>query len=106
MSKKERELSLEEIKAKTDRAATKREDARKLLEAARKLETDAKQSERKARNGKAILVGLLVLDRLEGGKTIPALSSMDDLHRELDPFLTRNYDRRRFDLPPLPEKKG
>jgi hypothetical protein len=99
MSKKERELGLEAIRAKTDRAAAKRLAAMELLAEAKKLEGQAKESERKSRNGRAILVGLLVLDRLEAGKVIPALSTMDDLLKELDPFLVRPFDRARFGLP-------
>lgn len=84
---------------KATRAFEIRAKASQLLARAAKLEGQTKEADRKARTRRAVLVGLMVLNQLEAGHSIPLMRNWDDLRKAMDPFLRWNRDRAMFDLP-------
>ena len=85
----------------------KAEKIAKLEEQAAQLKAKAarlKQQERKAaqnqEDSRAFMIGRFVLHQLKGGYPVPELRTMDDLLRAMDPYLVRDYDRKKFGFPP------
>jgi len=61
-------------------------------------EARAKNDERKKDTRRKILVGSYYLEQATKNKTL------EELKKVMDQFLTRDSDRKLFDLPPNPEK--
>ena len=70
-----------------------KEQRAKLEARIQAIEARAKQDERKKDTRRKILVGSYYLEQVIQN------NQMDDLKKKLDSFLTRNSDRRLFDLP-------
>lgn len=70
-----------------------KEQRAKLEARIQAIEARAKQDERKKDTRRKILVGSYYLEQVIQN------NQMDDLKKRLDSFLTRNSDRRLFDLP-------
>jgi len=83
---------------KADRASQIRAKASQLLARAAKLEGQTKEADRKARTRRGVLIGLMVLNQLETGHSIPSMETWEDLRNLMDPFLRWNRDRAMFDL--------
>jgi hypothetical protein len=77
-----------------------KEQRDKLNDRIQQKEARLKSSERKIDTRKKILIGSYFLDEaIKNGK-------LDDIKNKLDSFLTRNSDRRLFDLPELVEENN
>ena len=83
-----------------NRVSEIRAKAAQLLCRAAKLEGLRKEAERRVRTRRAVLIGLMVLARVETGTPIPSIESWDDVRTALDDFLQSPRDRTVFDLPP------
>jgi large subunit ribosomal protein L7/L12 len=70
-----------------------------IRERLQKLESKQKKQARDRDTRRLILLGRMMENYLKWGRV-----SADTFQRDLDAFLTRNYDRDIFGLPPLAEK--
>ena len=75
-----------------------RAKASQLLARAAKLEGLTKAAERKRRTRRAVLIGLMVLARVEKGQPIPPLESWEDVQSAMNNFLQSSRDRAVFDF--------
>ncbi len=69
-----------------------------------KAQGKLKQSERKHMHHQNFLIGAFVHDRLDHNASL-SFSDWADLKRQIDKFLTRDYDRVAFGLPMKEGKK-
>jgi len=92
--KKQMEKLAAKEKAVKDRLATER---KQIAARIHKAEAGEKSKARKQDTRRKILVGSLILSRLENEKPI-SIASMDQLKKELAGFLTRPLDRQVFGL--------
>ena len=96
---------LDLLKKQIEKHAAKEKDAKEKLAKERKQiaarihqeEAKEKSRARKQDTRRKILVGSLILSRLEKEKPI-SIANMNQLKKELDGFLTRPLDRKVFDL--------
>lgn len=68
----------------------------------RKEKKKVSQEKRKIENRRKVLVGAYCLDLLNQGHSIPAINSEEELKQKMDSFLSRDSDRKVFDLAPKP----
>jgi len=92
--KKQIEKHAAKEKAAKDKLAKER---KQIAARIRQEEAKEKSRARKQDTRRKILVGSLVLSRLEKEKSI-SIGNMNQLKKELDGFLTRPLDRKVFDL--------
>lgn len=83
---------------KAEQAAEKAAEATR---AARKLVTEKNNEARKKETRQKILLGALCMHKIQNRQPLHA-NSWGDLKNELNAFLTKNEDRKLFDLPPYP----
>lgn len=74
-----------------------------LLAKARSMQAKENEEGRKVERIRDSLVGVWVRSQLRAGHQIPTMNSEADLLTAIDPWLTRDYDRARFGLPPIPK---
>lgn len=86
------------VMAEATTRLTKLEERRKQIDAQiQRIKSREQQQERKRDTRRKILIGAAVLERVKNGRWLE-----DRLRVMMDEFLTKEVDRRLFELPPKP----